>query len=192
MLSSRCFNFFIILMKFCGLQTFQYSGNKYKESKLGISLYLLNFLYFSYFCVNFFLNLSKQHFNFDSLRKKISMLIILSIIITRISVLVVNFLTRKKMFKLFKNLENFDETLRQNFIPLISNKNLYWSVIGLTAKFLGFCYIFGSLRVVYVALYMTIYLPVDFYFLIVLMINNQIEVVLKLLRYTIYILDAFF
>ena len=187
MLSSWCFKFFVILIKICGLQTFQYPGKKYKESKLGFFLYLLSFSSFLFFCGNYFLKLNELQYEIDSLMKKMGMLITFSFIITRISVLFVSLFTQKEMFKLFKNLEKFDEIVSQNFMLLISNKNLCWSVIGLTAKFFGFCYIFGLSDLVFVLLYMTIYLPVDFYFLIVLIINNEIEVVSKLVRYEIFL-----
>lgn len=186
MLSSWCFKFFAIILKLCGLQTFNFPAKKFKSSKLGLFLYLLNLLCFLYICTDFLLVLIKLHLKVDNLLKTLSLLMSLSLISTRILILIVNFLARKKMFNLFQNLDELERMLHQICIPLIYNKNVYWSVIILIAKLLGFFYILGTTNAIFVAMYMTIYLPVDFYFLIVLMINNQIELILKHLRYDIF------
>lgn len=166
------FKILAFLLKLFGLMNFEYPSKIFKRSKFGILMFLINSILLFYL---FHRTTFGRKYDFV---KKLSVVLCVSIIlsismfVTKMITLILFFVFGKNIFELFKLIENFDITLKSIGIK-IESESIFPSVFFMI-RFLLTIYVFGRKPISVISLIAS-YSPVDLYFHIVISLIKRLS-----------------
>lgn len=178
----RSFNIFHKLYRISGYNSFCYPSDNYRISKKGILAFLFN-ISLTFMMLYGLKNRLPDNLKIDSLFMILSLLMTISFFTFRFIIYLLSFIQQKHVFFLLKKLEDFDRELIENNIKInINHLNLCWPFLSLVMKAIAFMFSRNSLNPLTTMMFLTFQLPIEFFFLAILLIFNKIDIIQDMLR----------
>lgn len=165
MFSNWQFRAIFFLLKLFGFITFKYPSNHFKRTKYGICILLVNISLFLYLFYSIAFSRKYDFIKKFNVVHIVSLLLTISMFTTRFITISLFFGFNREIFKLLKRIKKFDLVLQFNGIKVSDESNLP-AMVFIIRVVLTF-YIFGKKPISVISL-IFLYIPVDFYFFIVM------------------------